>query len=118
MIFYVLYSQLTSTTRHRHGLNGTYGAYIYGQGAVNAVMQHDTAKPLFLYLAFQNTHEPYEVRVVVVNVLFFYIYFFGGKPGFFFLCIDGLRQVPAKYLDPSVSDPDRRVFNAMVNGLF
>lgn len=44
------------------GLNGTdYSASLYGNEAVRIVQQHNASKPLFLYFAFQNAHEPYQV---------------------------------------------------------
>ncbi|XP_068732424.1 arylsulfatase B-like [Montipora capricornis] len=38
--------------------NGTYATYAYMQRAERIVRSHDPAKPLFLYMAFQNVHSP------------------------------------------------------------
>ena len=42
------------------GENGTFSTFLYGHEAVKVVERHDTSKPLFVYLAFQATHSPYE----------------------------------------------------------
>jgi len=45
-----------------YGLNGTiYGGYQFAQAAVDLVSSHDPSVPLFLYLAWQNNHDPYQV---------------------------------------------------------
>ena len=43
------------------GENGTFSTFLYGHEAVRVVEAHDTAAPLFMYLAFQVTHSPYEI---------------------------------------------------------
>ena len=43
-----------------YGRNGTYSCHLYGGEALKLIESHDTSKPLFLYMAFQNTHAPYE----------------------------------------------------------
>lgn len=49
------------------GMNGTYSTFLYGREAVRVVETHDTSKPLFMYLAFQTTHSPYEVPPQYLN---------------------------------------------------
>ena len=44
-----------------HGLNGTYGGYLFTNEAVRVVNDHDSSSPLFLFAAFQNLHPPLEV---------------------------------------------------------
>ena len=41
--------------------NGTYDAYTYRSDLTDILKQHDTSKPLFLYLPLHNVHSPYEV---------------------------------------------------------
>ena len=61
-------------TAHRpaHGLNGTYSAFLYTHEAVRIVREHASSygpsSPLFLYLAFQETHSPYEAPDVYANL--------------------------------------------------
>ena len=57
---------LWHTNEPAYGYNGTYGGYIYGTQAINIIKNHNSNnntknKPLFLYLAIQNNHYPYEV---------------------------------------------------------
>lgn len=49
------------------GRNGTYSAELYGGEAVRVVLAHDIARPLFLYLAFQEAHAPVEVPPAYVD---------------------------------------------------
>jgi hypothetical protein len=39
---------------------GTYSSFLIAKQAVKVIEKHDTDKPLFLYLAFQDTHSPAE----------------------------------------------------------
>eukprot|EP01006_Ploeotia_vitrea_P031365 TRINITY_DN63688_c0_g2_i1.p1 TRINITY_DN63688_c0_g2~~TRINITY_DN63688_c0_g2_i1.p1 ORF type:complete len:520 (+),score=55.66 TRINITY_DN63688_c0_g2_i1:23-1582(+) len=55
------YVDLWADTKPAWGRNGTYSCYLYGQQAVSWIEQHDTNKPMFMYLAFHDTHAPYEV---------------------------------------------------------
>jgi arylsulfatase B len=43
-----------------YGENGTYSCELYSAEALRVVAEHDPKDPLFLYYAFQNTHEPYQ----------------------------------------------------------
>ena len=44
-----------------YGRNGTaYSCNLYGDEASRLIHAHDAAVPLFLYMAFQNTHAPYQ----------------------------------------------------------
>lgn len=52
---------LWQNDRPAYGKNGTYSTEIYGPEARRIVLEHNTSKPLFLYLPFQVTHSPYEV---------------------------------------------------------
>eukprot|EP01084_Bolivina_argentea_P042850 78986_1 len=54
-------TDLWATNKPAFGKNGTYGGYIYGKHAVNVINNHDQNKPLFMYLATQNNHCPYQV---------------------------------------------------------
>ena len=46
-----------------YGENGTYSCELYSAEALRVVTQHDPKDPLFLYVAYQNTHTPYECPV-------------------------------------------------------
>eukprot|EP01059_Diplonema_ambulator_P001946 TRINITY_DN1159_c0_g1_i1.p1 TRINITY_DN1159_c0_g1~~TRINITY_DN1159_c0_g1_i1.p1 ORF type:complete len:498 (+),score=132.38 TRINITY_DN1159_c0_g1_i1:36-1529(+) len=54
------YVDLWYNTGPAIGRNGTYSCYIYGDEAVRVVNEHDTSAPLFLYIPFHDTHEPYQ----------------------------------------------------------
>lgn len=41
-----------------YGLNGTYSEINYVNHMLDVIKSHDTAQPLFLYMAFQNVHGP------------------------------------------------------------
>lgn len=43
-----------------YGRNGTYSCHLYGGEATKLIESHDASTPLFLYMAFQNTHAPYQ----------------------------------------------------------
>jgi len=43
-----------------HGMNGTYGDYMYVGRAVETINSHDVSTPLFYYLALQVAHDPVE----------------------------------------------------------
>lgn len=43
------------------GAQGDYSGLVFSSAAVDVVNKHDTSKPLFLYLAYQNVHAPAEV---------------------------------------------------------
>eukprot|EP01084_Bolivina_argentea_P020976 38962_1 len=50
--------------------NGTYGGYLYGTRAVNLINAHPKQhpnNPMFMYLATQNNHSPYEVPQLYIN---------------------------------------------------
>lgn len=38
-----------------------YSTYLYGDKAVKVIQNHDPVKPLFLYVAFQSAHSPFQV---------------------------------------------------------
>ncbi|WAR04047.1 ARSJ-like protein [Mya arenaria] len=38
--------------------NGSYSAHLYAERAERIISEHNTTKPLFLYLPYQNVHEP------------------------------------------------------------
>ena len=52
---------LWATDKPAYGQNGTYGGYIYGNRAMEIIKKHDQNVPLFVYMAIQNNHAPYEV---------------------------------------------------------
>eukprot|EP01060_Flectonema_neradi_P009096 TRINITY_DN16506_c0_g1_i1.p1 TRINITY_DN16506_c0_g1~~TRINITY_DN16506_c0_g1_i1.p1 ORF type:complete len:511 (+),score=114.92 TRINITY_DN16506_c0_g1_i1:174-1535(+) len=56
------YVDLWNNNGPAYGKNGTYSCFLYGQKAVDIIMNHDTDTPLFLYLPFHDTHAPYEDR--------------------------------------------------------
>ncbi|XP_060071412.1 arylsulfatase B-like [Ylistrum balloti] len=41
--------------------NGTYSLYSYDKAAADIILKHNASQPLFLYMAFQNVHDPIEV---------------------------------------------------------
>ncbi|XP_067658829.1 arylsulfatase B-like [Haliotis asinina] len=41
--------------------SGEYSAYTFTQRAVDIIHRHDVSQPLFMYLPYQNVHEPIEV---------------------------------------------------------
>lgn len=44
-----------------YGRSGAgYSCEVYGAAAVDRIQRHDTSRPLFLYLAFQGTHAPFQ----------------------------------------------------------
>eukprot|EP01084_Bolivina_argentea_P042856 78995_1 len=52
------------TNKPAKNLNGTYNGYNYGKRAVDIIDNHSknaSNQPLFMYLATQNNHDPYEV---------------------------------------------------------
>eukprot|EP00418_Pyrodinium_bahamense_P047686 CAMPEP_0179159758 /NCGR_PEP_ID=MMETSP0796-20121207/78050_1 /TAXON_ID=73915 /ORGANISM="Pyrodinium bahamense, Strain pbaha01" /LENGTH=256 /DNA_ID=CAMNT_0020861589 /DNA_START=23 /DNA_END=790 /DNA_ORIENTATION=+ len=51
-------TDLWDTDQPAWGKNGTYGDFLYVGRAVEAIMHHDMAKPLFYYLAMQCAHAP------------------------------------------------------------
>lgn len=51
-------TDLWNTNQPGHGLNGTYGDFLYVGRAVETIMTHDPSKPLFFYLALQCAHDP------------------------------------------------------------
>eukprot|EP01084_Bolivina_argentea_P128350 226884_1 len=58
------------TDKPAYGMNGTYNGYLYGKRAVDIVNNHNKIspnKPLFIYLATQNNHDPYEVPQEYTN---------------------------------------------------
>lgn len=50
-----------------HGMNGTYGGFLFTAEAVKRIESHDPATPLFMYIAFQNVHPPLQVPVEYTN---------------------------------------------------
>eukprot|EP01084_Bolivina_argentea_P263810 446652_1 len=52
---------LWATDKPAYGQNGTYAGYTYGNRALEIVKTHDQKVPLFVYMAIQNNHSPYEV---------------------------------------------------------
>jgi arylsulfatase A-like enzyme len=40
--------------------NGTFESVLFGDHAVNIIANHDASKPLFMYLAFHNEHDPHQ----------------------------------------------------------
>lgn len=52
---------LWDTNGPAHGKNGTYSAFLYSGYVVDVINAHDISKPLFVYMAYQNTHQPLEV---------------------------------------------------------
>eukprot|EP00041_Stephanoeca_diplocostata_P018397 m.384793 g.384793 ORF g.384793 m.384793 type:complete len:419 (-) comp21000_c0_seq2:1029-2285(-) len=59
---------LWNHTTPAYGQNGTYGGYLFTNGAVEAINNHDPTTPLFLFAAFQNLHPPLEVPQSYVDV--------------------------------------------------
>ena len=53
-------TDLWNTDRPAHGMNGTYGDYMYVGHAVDTIMKHNTSTPLFYYLATEVAHVPNE----------------------------------------------------------
>lgn len=49
---------LWNGTAPARGWDGVYSSTMYSRVISNAIEQHDLSKPLFLYAAFQNVHEP------------------------------------------------------------
>eukprot|EP01084_Bolivina_argentea_P061874 113110_1 len=61
---------LYDTNKPAYGMNGTYGGYIYGNRALHIINEHNKNHkdvPLFLYLATQNNHDPYQVPIQYIN---------------------------------------------------
>lgn len=54
-------TDLWDSDRPAHGMNGTYGDYLYTGRAVSVIESHDVTTPLFFYLALQCAHDPMEV---------------------------------------------------------
>ena len=48
-------------------VNGRYSAELFASEAARIAENHDASKPLFLYLAMQNVHNPYDVPPIDVN---------------------------------------------------
>ncbi|XP_059143573.1 arylsulfatase B-like [Physella acuta] len=67
--------------------NGTYSSYLYTERIKQVINSHDPQTPLFLYLPFQNVHEPLEVPENFSN------------------------------LYPNIKDVNRRTFSGMVTAL-
>ena len=44
-----------------YGRNGTYGAFLYSAYVARVIRAHDPAKPLFVFMAWQEAHVPNEV---------------------------------------------------------
>lgn len=51
-------TDIWDTDKPGFGMNGTYGDYLYVGRCVETIMEHDTSKPLFYYLAMQCAHSP------------------------------------------------------------
>lgn len=51
-------TDIWDTDKPGWGMNGTYGDYMYVGRCVDTIMEHDTSKPLFYYLAMQCAHSP------------------------------------------------------------
>ncbi|KAH9499684.1 hypothetical protein Btru_074431 [Bulinus truncatus] len=75
-----------NTTADREAV-GDYSAYQYASRADDIIKSHDPDQPLFLYLPFQNVHEPLEVPEKYIK------------------------------LYPNIKDENRRNFSAMVTAL-
>ncbi|KAH9499682.1 hypothetical protein Btru_074420 [Bulinus truncatus] len=75
-----------NTTADREAV-GNYSAYQYASRADDIIKSHDPDQPLFLYLPFQNVHEPLEVPEKYIK------------------------------LYPNIKDENRRNFSAMVTAL-
>eukprot|EP01084_Bolivina_argentea_P098083 176309_1 len=64
-------TDMFDTTKPAYGQNGTvYNGYIYSKRAIDIINNHNEnfkQYPLFLYLATQNTHGPYEVPIQYIN---------------------------------------------------
>ncbi|XP_071955613.1 arylsulfatase J-like isoform X2 [Antedon mediterranea] len=71
---------------------GQYSTELYADAAINILKNHDTSKPLFLYLPFQAVHSANE---------------------------DDPLQAPQKYIDrfPYIQNKQRKVYAAMVSAL-
>lgn len=67
--------------------NGTYSTFLYTERIRKIIRDHDTSKPLFLYLPFQSVHEPLEVPKNYSD------------------------------LYPNIKDKDRKTFSGMVTSL-
>jgi arylsulfatase I/J len=52
---------LWKTDKPAYGLNGTYSGYTFSNEVQRVISNHDTTKPLFMYIAWQNDHAPLEV---------------------------------------------------------
>ena len=48
-------------------VNGRYSAELFASEAARIAVNHNASKPLFLYLAMQNVHNPYDVPPIDVN---------------------------------------------------
>eukprot|EP01063_Lacrimia_lanifica_P020895 TRINITY_DN2816_c0_g2_i7.p1 TRINITY_DN2816_c0_g2~~TRINITY_DN2816_c0_g2_i7.p1 ORF type:complete len:486 (+),score=177.36 TRINITY_DN2816_c0_g2_i7:55-1512(+) len=54
-------TDMWNDTAPAYGTTGQYGDDLYVARSLRIIAEHDTAAPLFLYHAFQNTHTPYQV---------------------------------------------------------
>lgn len=61
------YSGSLFRSRPRYGLNGTYNAFMYTKHAEAIIAGSDPSKPLFVYIAWQETHVPNEVPLEYEN---------------------------------------------------
>eukprot|EP01083_Nonionella_stella_P252042 868898_1 len=63
-------TDLWYTSQPAFGLNGTYGGYIYSKRAVDIIKDHSknyAKTPLFIYMALQDNHSPYEAPDSYIN---------------------------------------------------
>ena len=62
------HGRLVLSSRPAHGMNGTYGDYLYAGRAVSVIESHDVTTPLFFYLALQVCPPPpTNTRAVVTS---------------------------------------------------
>jgi hypothetical protein len=52
---------LWKTDKPAYGMNGTYSGITFSNEVQRVITSHDTSKPLFMYIAWQNDHAPLEV---------------------------------------------------------